>query len=236
MVLLYTHMIWRVGSQKAPDDNTFLPCLSYVQKGLHISRTLLLPESAGFILSAASCLPLKTVELINTGMQEESMPHLISALQRPTAGWGSKLQHRFLEYPAATSHQIMHSLVFSENSGKNCTGSMMPSTGKPSLHVPSQSSFPCPIASQRPVGANWWLTLTDLDLSGNNLGDKALSELIQHMREAKALKRITLKQVGMTDWLAPQVSIILVSKIPEKYLNDPPLHQSLLHYYYACHY
>ena len=182
--------------------------LKYI--GLHISRTVLQPEVAGLILSAASCLPLKTIELINTGLQVQSIPQLVSALQRPTMNEGiPHLLHQTTGTPAAVigpvSLPAKQSLAVLANSNHNAR---IPVASAQASLDSQQLPQPGPGAAPRPLGPNWWLSLTDLDLSGNNLGDGALQGLIHHICEAKAIRKLTLKQVGMTDWLAPQVNHI----------------------------
>ncbi|GAX74712.1 hypothetical protein CEUSTIGMA_g2160.t1 [Chlamydomonas eustigma] len=53
--------------------------------GLRITRTVMLPESSEILLMAACCLPLKSLELVGTDLKSESIHHLITAMQRPTA-------------------------------------------------------------------------------------------------------------------------------------------------------
>lgn len=150
--------------------------------GLHISRTVLLPESAGLILSAACCLPLKTVELINTGMQKQSIPHLAMALQRPTAVRDSHPLYITIESSATGSVAAVSSNrpvrrpllpTFDAESNIQASGSKLVSESSYenlSSNIPNASS----LMSSRPLGPNLWLTLADLDLSGNNLGDDGL--------------------------------------------------------------
>jgi hypothetical protein len=50
--------------------------------------------------------------------------------------------------------------------------------------------------------------LPQIDLSGSNLGDDGLQLLMPHLIGLKDLRRLTLKQAGLSDWSAPQVRCV----------------------------
>ena len=153
----------------------------YPCAGLYISRTVILPEFSDLLFPSASCLPLKSVGLVNTGMQRESHPHLATAMKRPTAigpskGSGSSTMH-FLP-PSAPAKSL-------NAGGQNSTVGLARRTVKVSeLGAVFQSPIAAaasaaaaaeaaaraeaamvlasPSSIARPLGPNWWLTLQEV--------------------------------------------------------------------------
>ena len=187
---------------------------------LHISRTVILPELSEVLLPAISCLPLKSLELVNTGLQRQSFPHLAKALQRPTS------------ISIGSGPSPLHSIPSARPSSATQGAGTVPLDRRRSVKVSEQSVFHSRIATgaaaaaaearaaeeaaalaasvpPRPLGPNWWLTLQDLDLSGNNLGDDGLQVIMPQVMELRDLRKLTLRQAGLSDWSAPQVNPLL---------------------------
>ena len=195
--------------------------------GLHITRSVILPEFSALLLPALATLPLRCVELVNTGMQAESMPHLAAALQRPTAaaaaavGGGGRsstlapnppiLLHiqapKPLPLPLLTPRgqepPLQRRVVMVSEFG--APPPIVAAVEAAAAAAAASAAPPPPVA--RPLGPNWWLTLEDLDLSGNNVGDQGLQLLVPHLCDLQQLRRVTMKQAGLTDWSAPQVCV-----------------------------
>ena len=157
------------------------------------------------------------MELINTGLQRRSFPHLTKALQRPTS------------IPIGSGPSPLHSIPGARPFSAAPASSNALLEKRRSVKVSDQAVFRSPIAAgaaaaaaearaaeeaaalaaavpPRPLGPNWWLTLQDLDLSGNNLGDDGLQVIMPPLMELRDLRKLSLRQAGLSDWSASQVN------------------------------